>query len=31
MPFFGGFFLVSGVRAMAVRVIHGNTNRPFTA
>ena len=31
MPFFVVFFLVSSVRAMAVRVIHGNTNRPFTA
>ena len=30
MPFFG-FFSGSGVRAMAVRVIHRNTNRPFTA
>ena len=31
MPFFGGVFSGSGVRAMAVRVICGNTNRPFTA
>ena len=30
-PFFGGGLLGSGVRAMAIRVIRGNTNRPFTA
>ena len=31
MPFFFVFFLGSGVRAMAVPVIHRNTNCPFMA